>query len=58
MLVTALAPHVGYDKAAEIARKAHQEGTTLREASLALGYVSAADYDLWVDPRKMLGPSD
>jgi fumarate hydratase class II len=58
MLVTALAPHVGYDKAAEIAKKAHQEGTTLREASLALGYVSAADYDLWVDPRKMLGPSD
>jgi fumarate hydratase class II len=57
MLVTALAPHVGYDKAAEIARKAHREGTTLREAALALGYVSASDFDAWVDPRKMLGPS-
>ena len=42
MLVTALAPHIGYDKAAEIAKKAHREGTSLREAALALGYVSAA----------------
>jgi fumarate hydratase class II len=57
MLVTALAPHIGYDKAAEIAKKAHEEGTTLREAALALGYVSGTDYDTWVDPKKMLGPS-
>ncbi len=57
MLVTALAPRIGYDKAAAIAKKAHQEGTTLREAALALGYVSAPDYDAWVDPEKMLGPS-
>jgi fumarate hydratase class II len=57
MLVTALAPHIGYDKAAEIAKKAHEERTTLREAALALGYVSGSDYDAWVDPKKMLGPS-
>jgi fumarate hydratase class II len=56
MLVTALAPHIGYDKAAGIAKKAHAEGTTLREAALALGYVSAADFDVWVDPEKMIGP--
>ncbi len=57
MLVTALTPHIGYDKAAEIAKKAHDENTTLREAALALGYVSEKDYDRWVDPKKMLGPS-
>ncbi len=56
MLVTALNTHIGYDKAAAIAKKAHKEGTTLREAALALGYVSAADFDRWVDPRKMVGP--
>jgi fumarate hydratase class II len=56
MLVTALNPHIGYDKAASIAKKAHKEGTTLREAALALGYVSAADFDRWVDPKKMVGP--
>ena len=57
MLVTALAPHIGYDRAAEIAKKAHQEGTTLREAALALGHVSAADYDRWVQPGAMTKPS-
>ena len=56
MLVTALAPHIGYDKAAQIAKKAHHEGTSLREAALALGYVSAAQYDEWVRPEKMVGP--
>jgi fumarate hydratase class II len=56
MLVTALNTHIGYDKAAAIAKKAHKEGTTLREAALALGYVSAADFDRWVDPLKMVGP--
>ncbi|HEY7817449.1 MAG TPA: class II fumarate hydratase [Vicinamibacteria bacterium] len=57
MLSTALAPHIGYDKAAQIAKKAHREGTTLREAAIALGHVSASDYDRWVDPKKMLEPS-
>jgi len=56
MLVTALAPHIGYDRAAEIAKKAHREGTTLREAALSLGYVSAADFDRWVRPEAMIGP--
>jgi fumarate hydratase class II len=56
MLVTALAPHIGYDRAAEIAKKAHHEGSTLREAALALGYVSAADFDRWVRPDEMTGP--
>jgi fumarate hydratase class II len=54
MLVTALAPHIGYDRAAEIAKRAHREGTTLREAALALGYVSAADFDRWVRPEDMV----
>jgi fumarate hydratase class II len=57
MLVTALSPHIGYDRAAEIAKKAHREGTTLREAALALGYVSGADFDRWVDPAAMIHPS-
>jgi fumarate hydratase class II len=54
MLVTALAPHIGYDKAAEIAKKAHREGSTLREAALALGHVSGADFDRWVRPGDMV----
>jgi fumarate hydratase class II len=56
MLVTALAPHIGYDRAAEIAKKAHRDGTTLREAALALGYVSAEDFARWVDPATMTRP--
>ncbi len=56
MLVTALNTHIGYDKAAAIAKKAHKEGTTLREAALALGHVSAAQFDEWVVPEKMTGP--
>ncbi len=55
MLVTALAPHIGYDKAAEIAKRAHLDGTSLREAALLLGYVSAADFDAWVRPERMVG---
>jgi fumarate hydratase class II len=55
MLVTALSPHIGYDRAAEIAKKAHREGSTLRAAALALGYVSAADFDRWVRPETMTG---
>ena len=57
MLVTSLSPHIGYDRAAEIAKKAHREGTTLREAALALGYVSAEDFDRWVRPELMIGPT-
>ena len=57
MLVTALSPHIGYDRAAEIAKKAHREGTTLRDAALALGYVSAADFDRWVRAERMIGPT-
>ena len=56
MLVTALNPHIGYEKSAKIAQKAHREGTTLREAALALGYVSAEDFDRWVDPAAMTRP--
>lgn len=54
MLVTALNPHIGYDKAAEIAKKAYQDGTTLREAALALGHLSAEQFDAWVRPETML----
>jgi fumarate hydratase class II len=56
MLVTALSPHIGYDKAAQIAKKAHQEGTSLKEAAIALGYVSAEDFERWVRPETMIGP--
>ncbi|CAM5456264.1 class II fumarate hydratase [Thauera mechernichensis] len=55
MLVTALNPHIGYDKAAQIAKKAHKEGSSLREAALALGYLSADDFDRWVNPTRMIG---
>jgi fumarate hydratase class II len=58
MLVTALSPKIGYDKAAEIAKKAHHEGTTLKEAALSLGYLSEAEYDEAVRPEKMVGPDD
>ena len=57
MLVTALAPRIGYDKAAEIAKKAHREGTTLRDAALALGYVSGEQFDAWVRAVDMTGPA-
>ena len=56
MLVTALNPHIGYDKSAAIAKKAHREGTTLRAAALASGYVSADEFDAWVRPERMVGP--
>ena len=55
MLVTALNPKIGYYKAAEIANKAHQEGTTLKEASLALGYLTEEEFDQWVRPEDMTG---
>jgi fumarate hydratase, class II len=56
MLVTALNRHIGYDRAAEIAKKAHKDGTTLKDAALTLGYVSAADFDRWVDALAMTRP--
>jgi fumarate hydratase class II len=55
MLVTALNPHIGYDKAAKIAKKAHKEGTTLKAAALALGYVTEQQFDEWVRPHDMVG---
>ena len=55
MLVTALAPHIGYDRAARIAKHAHANGLALRDAALQIGGVSAAEFDAWVDARRMLG---
>ncbi len=55
MLVTALNPKIGYYKAAEIAQKAHKEGTTLKEMAVKLGYLTADEFDQWVDPSKMVG---
>jgi len=57
MLVTALAPHIGYDRAAGIAKHAHASGSSLREAALGQGGVSAADFDAWVQPAAMVGPT-
>ena len=56
MLVTALAPRIGYDRAAAIAKHAHEAGCSLRQAALASGWVSAADFDRWVQPAAMTGP--
>ena len=56
MLATALNPHIGYDKAAAIARKAHQEGCTLREAALASGHVTSEQFEAWVRPADMVNP--
>ncbi|QGZ41653.1 fumarase class II [Pseudoduganella flava] len=56
MLVTALAPHIGYDRAAQIAKKAQHEGSTLKEAALALGYVTAEQFDQWIVPLAMTRP--
>ncbi len=57
MLVTALAPVIGYDKAAEIAKNAHRKGTTLKESAIELGYVTAEEFDRIVRPETMIGPS-
>jgi fumarate hydratase class II len=56
MLVTALAPKVGYDKAAKIAHTAHVEHTSLREAAVKLGYLTGEEFDQWVRPEKMTKP--
>jgi fumarate hydratase class II len=55
MLVTALNTKIGYYKAAEIAQKAHKEGTTLKEMAIKLGYVTSHEFDQWVRPEKMVG---
>ncbi len=57
MLVTALAPHIGYDNAAKAAAKAHEDGTTLREAALTLGFVTEDEFDRLVRPERMIGPN-
>merc|ERR1712061_445759 len=57
MLVTALNPHIGYDKAAKCAKKAHHDGSTLKEAAIALGFLRSEEFDAWVRPEKMIGPS-
>jgi fumarate hydratase class II len=54
MLVTALNPHIGYEKSAKIAKLAHQQGSTLKEAALQTGYVTAEQYDQWIDPAQMV----
>jgi fumarate hydratase class II len=56
MLVTALAPHIGYDRAAGVAKHAQERGLSLREAALAVGGLSEGEFDAWVDPARMLGP--
>ncbi len=56
MLVTALNPHIGYDNAAKIAKKAHKEHTSLKEAGIALGLLTSEQFDQWVKPETMLGP--
>src|SRR5690606_29150746 len=58
MLVTALNPHIGYDNATKIAKKAHKEGTTLKEAALSLELLTAEQFDEWVVPEKMISPRD
>ena len=56
MLVTALSPHIGYDKSAEIAKTAYQTGSTLKESALKSGYVTEEEFDKWVQPENMQGP--
>ena len=58
MLVTALNPHIGYDNAAKIAKKAHKEGTSLKASGIALGLLTSEQFDQWVKPETMLGPND
>jgi fumarate hydratase class II len=57
MLVTALSPVVGYDKAAKIAHTAHVDGSSLREAAMKLGFLSSEEFDKWVKPEEMTRPS-
>ncbi len=56
MLVTALNPHIGYDKSAKIAKNAHKKGLTLKQSSLELGYLTEEQFAAWVKPEDMIGP--
>ena len=56
MLVTALAPHIGYDRAAAVAKRAHATGASLREAAIELGFVTGEEFDRWVRPEDMVRP--
>jgi len=58
MLVTALNPYIGYDKAAKVAQKAHREGLTLRDAAIALGFLTGEEFDKWVKPEEMIAPKE
>ena len=58
MLVTALNPHIGYDNAARIAKKAHKENLTLKEAAIRLNLLTAAEFDTMVDPSRMVAPQE
>nr|VVW87003.1 unnamed protein product [Nymphaea colorata] len=58
MLVTALNPYIGYDKAASIAKNAHKKGLTLKQSALESGYLTEAQYDQWVKPEAMIGPEE
>ncbi len=58
MLVTALSPHIGYDKAAKVAKQAHHDGTSLKEACLRLGYATEEEFNKYVRPEKMIGPDE
>ncbi|HEX3984299.1 MAG TPA: class II fumarate hydratase, partial [Acidisoma sp.] len=57
MLVTALNRHIGYEKSAKIALKAHRENTSLKQSALSLGFLTEEQFDAWVKPEDMLGPS-
>ena len=56
MLVTALNPHIGYEKAAQIAKKAHREGLTLKDAAIESGYVTEEQFEQWIKPEDMVDP--
>ncbi len=58
MLVTALNPHIGYDKASQVAKKAHKEGTTLRAACIELGFLTEEQFEAFVRPETMISPSE
>ena len=58
MLVTALNPHIGYDRAAEVAKKAYKDKTSLKQSAISLGYMSAEDFDKLVQPEKMIYPKN
>ena len=58
MLATALNAHIGYDKATQIAKKAHHENMTLKQAGLTLGHLTSEQFDAWVQPNQMIGPND